>query len=458
MQIEMPLPSQPPVRPFSEFICALTQALEEEGLRPCVLRNYEGFPAANLGGDVDFLILRSDLPRAIRVLRSIKDVRTVGYCLHPHVASVYVEGVSADAGCRLLRVDFYRSLSWKQLPYIPVDAVLRVAEPRQAEDLRFFIPSPVHEAIISLLASLIVGGWLNEKYFPKLQQKFAEKPSEVIAALQPQFGYKVAARLVESVNRGDRKKILDCVRPLRSSLAVRSLLRRPIRSILALVRHFSGVAKVSLSPKNIEIVSILGADGSRVTRTVECLLPILQWSASKVEKRNFKGVLPLPRTVERSGSSAPRAQAGLLTSVAMIVARLFEDWRNQIPGKVNLTLRICNGYYHDLIINPQRYGYGGPMWFARLAGKFFPSPELWILLDTPLDVTEAKDQEDMSEKTVSQFEAYRSFVKTRSNYVIIDAGKPIATVAEDAYAAIVDTLAKRTDRQLKHLDQRITTN
>src|SRR5580658_10253358 len=98
---------EPLALPFCVFLEALIRALEKEGLRPCILRNYEGFPNENVGGDVDFLIRPSDLPSAMRALRSIESVRIVGYAEHPHVASVFLAGTSSTPGSRSLQVDFF---------------------------------------------------------------------------------------------------------------------------------------------------------------------------------------------------------------------------------------------------------------------------------------------------------------------------------------------------------------
>ena len=177
------LPVETQALSFSEFLAALIQSFDKEGLRPCILRNYEGFPASNVGGDVDFLIRPSELPRAIRALGSLRGIRIVGYAERHYVAHVFVEGVSSEPGIRALGLDFIWSLNWKGLEYLSTDAVLQTAMPRRAGDLTFLVPSPVHEAIISLLSSQLIGGWLKEKYFPKVQQTFAGERSEVIAAL-----------------------------------------------------------------------------------------------------------------------------------------------------------------------------------------------------------------------------------------------------------------------------------
>ncbi len=47
-------------------------------------------------------------------------------------------------------------------------------------------------------------------------------------------------------------------------------------------------------------------------------------------------------------------------------------------------------YYHDMLVDPKRYCYGGSMWLARLAGKLIPNPGLWILLDAPPEVLQSR--------------------------------------------------------------------
>jgi hypothetical protein len=71
------------------------------------------------------------------------------------------------------------------------------------------------------------------------------------------------------------------------------------------------------------------------------------------------------------------------------------------------------------------------------------------LLDPAVDGLHSKSQDIFSEETIKQHEAYRSFAKTKKQYVIFDASKSPASVTEEAYAAIIDALAQRTERQIK---------
>lgn len=434
-------PSERQFLSFSEFLATLFLALDQGGVRFCVLRNYEKFPAENIGADLDFLIDRSDLARAMGALRSVSGIRITGYCERFAVAHTFVEGVSQAPGMRALQVDFIWLLSWKGQTYLPTEAILQAAIPRQAGNLKFLVPSAVHEAIESLFASLLVGGWLKEKYFPKVQQAFANDRPGAVSALQRQFGSKQAARLVDAVIGGDRKKILGCVGPLRASLTLRSLTHRPMSDSLAITLYFAREIEVRFSPRNVETVCILGLDGGGKTMLVESLVPLLRALAKGVQTRIFERRFPGTRSTDSSG----QAKEGYFSSMAKALACLLDEWLSQFTGKKSLTLRICGGSCQELWIDPAKRGYNGPEWFARLAIKLSPSPDLWILLDP----TMGAEGGEPTAQAARQLEAYRSFVRSRKQHIILNAGNPAASLTEDLYAAIIDMLVQRTNSKLR---------
>lgn len=444
---------QPPTLPLGEFMASLFQEFERAGVRPCILRNYEGFPEINIGNDVDFLIRSSELSQAIRALRSMPGIRIVGYAERYHVAMVFLEGISPAAELHAMQVDFIRNFTWKGLPFLAADAVLQAAIPRQAGELKFFVPSPVHEAIVSLLSSLLVAGRLKEKYFLKVQQTFASNSSEVIAALLPQFRLKAATRLVGAVIDGDRSKIQSCVRPLRVALGLRSLLHKPARGVRSAVQHYASVLAIRHLPKTLETVCVLGSSGCSGTTVIENLLPLLRSTAAVVEKRNLR---PRMLRVRESREIAPSLESpvqfssGPFVSMVMATLWLLKEWKCQFLGRINLTLHLYEGYYPNLFINPMRCRYTGPRWFARLVGKLFPSPDLWILLDPAVEGSQSRSPEVTPEETLRQLEASRAFVRTKKCFVILDVSQPLTRVTEEAYAAIIDMLAQRTGRLLEN--------
>jgi PHD/YefM family antitoxin component YafN of YafNO toxin-antitoxin module len=437
--------------PFGEFLAALIHSLGEEGVGLHVLRNYDGFPVSNNSRDLDLLIPRADLPRAIRAIRSIQGVRIVGYAERHYVASVLLAGVSGAPEARALQVDFYLVLTWKGIPYLQIDRVLKAAMRRQAGELNFFVPHPVHEAIISLFAGLLLGGTLKEKYFPQAQRTFAAARLEAVDALQPQFGLKVATRLVDSVIDGDRPRVIACIRPLRAALALRSL-RTPLRSARNIVRHYALEFKARCTPADLETVCILGPSGCGATAIIEGLMPILQSSSVLVEKRDSGPRLPplvQSREIRLSAQTRAEPQDNSLTSSLSILRWLVEEWQSQFVGKSLPTLRVCESACYELLADPGGSHFSGPKWVLRLVGKLLPPAELWIFLEPFTESTQLIGQTVSPSHAHNRFAAYRSFLKTRKKYVILDAGKPSAVVTEEAYAAIIDALAERADKQLK---------
>jgi hypothetical protein len=451
MQDNPALLHPPQVISFSEFLVALFQALDKEGVRFCILRNYEGFPANNVGSDVDILIPPFDLPAAVRALRSIQSIRIVGYAERYYVAHAFVEGVSPAPGIRALAVDFIWNLNWKGLPYLITDTVMQAAIQRQAGGLGLLVPSPVYEAIISLLSSLLVGRTIKEKYFPQVQDIFTGHRSAVITALIPGFGLKAATRLVDSVISGDRENIRNCVNSLRVSLILRNQLRRPVRCIIGVTRYYTRELAVRCTPRTIESIRILGPDRNNKTTIIEGLMPLLLYTAKLVERRNPGPQLTLEsESLSRTVSVEFSAKAQNIPSVSTVkIAKwLLDEWLSQFRKKDNLTLRIIDSGYYDILINAEWRRDGVPRWFAQLIMRLLPSCDLWIFLNPDAGWVQSRNGEVTSSQTLRQLEAYRSFLKTKKRYIILNAGRLPASIVEDAYAAIIDTLARRTERRL----------
>jgi len=450
---EIGLPSlQPQVMPLSDFLAALFLALKAGGVRFCVLRNYEGFPESNAGNDIDFLISQSDLPRVIRAIQSVAGTRIVGYTERPYVVMVFLEGVSQGGSNRALELDFDLCLSWKGLMYLATDSVLEAATPRQAGSLTFLVPSPVHEAIISLLTSLLIFGRVKEKYFPHVQRTFAGNRGVTIAALTPQFGLKAATGMVDAVISGAEREVNSRVRPLRTTLVLRNLWRGPMRGTMAISRHYAREFAIRYSPKTIETVCIMDSAGFDSAATVEALMPILKSVASVVEKGSLRSQRTGARASLRNESNAGSqtwTPNSFFASVARVMLLLCTEWIRRFKGNKNLTLQICDCDFQDLVVDSRRSRYGGPMSFARLAVKMFPSLDLWILLDRPAIELQSRDEELSPAEAVRQVEQLRSFVKSKRRFIILDASQPAGTVQERAYAAIVNTLSERTDNELK---------
>jgi thymidylate kinase len=126
----------------------------------------------------------------------------------------------------------------------------------------------------------------------------------------------------------------------------------------------------------------------------------------------------------------------VLVSVAKILVWLIEEWHARIFQDQKKALLICDRYYHDLLVDPKRYRYGGPAWVARCIGKLMPQPDLWVLLNAPATILQTRKQEVPLEETVRQCNAYLDFIRNHKSFVIIDAAQSLENVIADIEKAI----------------------
>jgi hypothetical protein len=68
------------------------------------------------------------------------------------------------------------------------------------------------------------------------------------------------------------------------------------------------------------------------------------------------------------------------------------EWISTFQRTKNLLLRLDEGCYQEMIVDPDRYAYEGPRWFAKLLGRFLPDRDLWILLDESGEIWKAEDR------------------------------------------------------------------
>jgi thymidylate kinase len=197
-------------------------------------------------------------------------------------------------------------------------------------------------------------------------------------------------------------------------------------------------------------IVVLGPDGAGKSSVINGILEKLNQGDRVVKMRHLKPrpSLPLrgdPATINSDPHGKPPRSA--LTSVAKIILWLMEEWYANLFQDKKEELLICDRYYHDLLVDPIRYRYGGPIWIARLTGKLIPQPMLWVLLDAPTKVLQARKQEVHAEESARQRQAYLSLVQKQHNYVIVDASQPLDKVITDVEHDIAEAVAEHKDNR-----------
>jgi thymidylate kinase len=81
---------------------------------------------------------------------------------------------------------------------------------------------------------------------------------------------------------------------------------------------------------------------------------------------------------------------------------------------------VFDRYFHDLLVDPARYRYNAPGFLAKCLAACIPKPDLWVVLDAPLEILRSRKQEVTKEETVRQRKAYVDLAGTLRNAVVVD--------------------------------------
>jgi thymidylate kinase len=118
-----------------------------------------------------------------------------------------------------------------------------------------------------------------------------------------------------------------------------------------------------------------------------------------------------------------------------------------LPRLISSTFVLFDRYYHDLYVDPRRYRFRGPLSWARLVGKVIPQPDVTIWLDVSPRVANTRKPELAINELACQREAYARIMRDLGG-AVADADAPLAHVLGHVNAAVLEHMARRTERRL----------
>jgi thymidylate kinase len=190
-------------------------------------------------------------------------------------------------------------------------------------------------------------------------------------------------------------------------------------------------------------VAFLGCDGSGKSAVIEQVAARLRGSGVAVTRGHWR---PVAFAVEQPGAAiqaaddphgqTPRGTISSVLKLGWLWLNWWTGWFRQLRGTGQAGVILFDRYHADLLVDPRRYRYGGPLWLARMASRWMPQPDLVVFLDAPPEVLLERKQEVSRESLERSRGAYLRLVATHPRFRVVDASKPLAEVVDEVCAAI----------------------
>ncbi len=428
-------------------VCA---ALEEAGHHYCIMHGYTGYPD-HIPSDVDLI---AEAPLRIPHLLLRRGVSDIVQVLEHEANSFYFVLRRELEGHQIfLTVDAAGDFRRNGRIFLGGREVIRTSRP-----FAFFrIPSPEVEFAYSLIKRIGKLN-LNATHAGRLGTLYRQAPSGCEHWIRVLFPPRDGDLIRQACLAGTWDEVGEMLPTLRRRMLIHFARQRPMPVVAYWAAEARRRARRLLMPTG-QIVAFVGPDGvgktTIMTEVERALAPAFRATRRYHARPHFGR--------PRSGTPVtdPHAQVprGLLLSTAKI-AWWWVDYTvsfplDVLPRLARSTLLLFDRYYADILIDPRRYRYGGPMWLARLLSRLvFVGRPIVVCLDAPPDAIWARKREIPWDEIARQCEAYVRLVRQLPRGHVVDAARPISAVVADVTQII---LAAMTARVLSRLGRRVGT-
>ncbi len=403
---------------ISQFITAAFRAWEKAGIDFLVLRNYEGLPQT-VSNDIDVLVSPGQARKAEEILRAAAP--EAGFRLHNRAEYSTLALYFSSASGAEAHIDIFQGLQWRAFDFLNCDRFLA----KKIGKGLFSIPHPAHEAVTSLLVTMIYDCHIKEKYKASITAGFKVDPEEARALLAETYGEKHANFVVQAGAAERWEELRLTTASLRRSLIARQLLQQ---------------------------VVLCGADGSGKSTIAEAIIPALSCTFSPRKGRRFHWKPPVfsaSRQAERAPvtdphEKPPRNPVVSLFYFAMHWIEFFLGSHLRIrPATFRGGLVLIDRYYYDFLVDQRRYRLRLPRWLIRAGLFFLKKPDLVLLLDAPAEVLQSRKQEVDLAETRRQRQTYLEMIRTLPNGHVINAAQSPPEVVRDIKKLILQFMTER---------------
>lgn len=432
-------------RTCRDFLSALFSAFDGTGLRYCVLHSWDDLPE-RITSDLDIALHPDDftaLPLAFQSLRNsgYMPVQALNYLVGAYYfVFVWFDGTTVHSAAVDIIIEHRRG-------GLKVPSVRSLISGRRRHGL-FWIPAPEAE-FLYLLAKKVwkrAASPAQANRLKTLVEQLGQLNAEQLA--QQIFLGQMNVRAVAACANGDLDALLTHTR---AQTWKTSLARNPL-AVIGYV--FSEALRCSrrLTQQTGLLVAVLGPDGAGKSTLINELIHVSQRAFRRTRVFHWRPALLWKRTAQ-ADTTQPHARPcrSAISSATRLCAFLCDYWAGYVtliaPLRARSGLIVFDRYFDDVLIDPFRYRYGGPHWFARMLSCLVPRPDLVLIVDSPEDVIFSRKQELTSEELRHQRQSYSEYAAREPRARTIDASRQIPDVTSDAAHSLFSFLVNRFERR-----------
>jgi len=427
-------------------------AMDEAGVPWCLLGRVDEYPD-HIASDVDFMVPEAALPRVAGIAARVAS-RAGGrlvQCLQHEIGAAYFAVCTTDgARVTFLHLDVsgdYRrgGRRWLSADDIVASRVRNVAG--------LWVPSTA-DAFVYYLVKRIDKRQLDAPRVAYLKSLRAQAPDACEQALRQRFGAAPAQRVgdalagwqgdVDAAELGRLREMLQGALPRESLLA----------SLRAAAAELLRKARRILQPTGL-VIGFLGPDGAGKSTLIERMTAEVEPAFRQRRYFHLRPNLLIRKRASAAGSAdrphdqVPRPSWQAVLKTALLCVEYVAGWAVRVrPLQVRSTLVIFDRYFHDMLADPRRYRLAAsPRWLHAMS-RIIPAPDVWIVLDAPVEVLQARKSEVDPQGSAKQRTAYRALAPTLAGAHLVDTARDVDACVAEINGIVLGVLAARTRGRL----------
>lgn len=189
------------------------------------------------------------------------------------------------------------------------------------------------------------------------------------------------------------------------------------------------------------VISFLGPDGSGKSTIINGIKknnPFINFKYFHLKPIKTKVDSTKNQIVENPHNEKEYSYIISILKIIYFIIQYNINWFiNILPIKVTPALIVFDRYFDDIIADPKRYRYGGPLKFVEISKKFIPKPEITFVLYGPAPIIHSRKKEVSLSELTEQLIMYKKLTENNDSYFLIDVNRPVENIIKEVCMKIL---------------------